>query len=147
MIAFQQDRHYLAWAEERLGQRFEPAAATWLTSLSQTGNILGVVIFSRFTTGGCEVTVVGRERVWLSKGFVLACLAYVFLQLEKQRVTAFIAVDNEKSLSLAQQLGFRIEGRCRNWFPSGDAFILGLLREECKFLKDFHGQPKPAAST
>lgn len=141
MIDFTQRPEYLAWAEARLGQKFDRRSVTWLTSLSQSGNILGVVVFSRFTTGNCEITVVSASPAFLSKGLIRASVVYTFVQMNMRRVTAFIAVSNEKSLSLAQRLGFRIEGTVRSWFPTGDAYILGLLREECVWYKDFHGLP------
>lgn len=146
MIDWRQNRDYLTWAENRLGQKFDERAATWLTSVSQTGSILGVVIFSRFTTGNCEISIVGDGSRFLTKKLILACVYYVFVQLDKRRVTAFIAVGNEKSLSLAQRLGFRVEGVARNWYPDGDANILGLIREDCKWLKEFHGLSQPSGS-
>jgi RimJ/RimL family protein N-acetyltransferase len=142
VVSFEQRPEYLQWAEGVLGQKFDPKTVSLLTSLSQSGTILGVVIFSRFTTGNCEITVAARDPRFISKRFALAVAAYPFLQLGYRRVTAFIAVDNLQSLDLAQRLGFRIEGTARYWFPSGDAYILGLLREDCKFLpKDENGQP------
>lgn len=75
----------------------------------------------------------------MTKRLCLAVCHYLFIQLELRRVTAFIAVENEKSLSLAQRLGFRIEGTARDWYPTGDAHILGLLRNDCSWLKDKYG--------
>lgn len=149
MIDFAQKLDYLAWANSLLGRQFDPRteSVTWLTSLDQTGNILGVVIFSRFTTGNCEITVAAKDARFISKRFAYAVAYYPFWQLQCRRVTAFIAVENEKSLSLAQRLGFRIEGTVRNWFPTGDAHILGLLREDFVWLKDFHGLSGTAPSS
>lgn len=149
MIDYAQKLQYLAWAEALLKQKFDPRAAVWLTSLSQSGTILGVVIFSRFTTGNCEITAASASPRFLTKGFLYACIGYAFGQMEMRRVTAFVAVDNRKSLSLALQLGFRPEGVMREWFPSSDAHALGLLRDDCltKWLKDKHGQPLCTADT
>lgn len=144
MIDLEQDPLALKWAEQRLGANLSTSPAVWLTCRGQKGTILGVVVFSRFTTVGCEITVVLAEPGKLPKSLALATYAYAFNQLQSKRVTAFIAVDNESSLNLAQRLGFRIEGRARSWFPSGDAFLLGLLREECTWLKDDNGQRKPS---
>lgn len=147
-VDFSQNLGALQWAERVLGQRFDSRSACWLTSLSKSGSILGVVIFSRFTTGNCEITVAAKDPRFISKRFALAVASYPFIQLGYRRVTAIIAVDNEKSLSLAQRLGFRIEGTARYWYPNGDAHILGLLREDCKFLpKDENGQPLCTANT
>ncbi len=137
MIDFNQHPAYLAFAEGVLQVKFDMRAVTWLTSLDQNGSILGVVVFSRFTTGNCEVTVAARTSHFLTKRFLLASCAYPFIQLGCRRVTAIIAAGNERSLSLAQQLGFKEEGELVDWFPSGNAKILGLLRKNCKWLKDY----------
>ena len=137
MIDFSQHPAYLGFAEVVLGVKFDARAVTWLTSIDQSGTILGVVVFSRFTTGNCEVTVAARTPRFLTKRFLLASCAYPFIQMDCRRVTAIVAKGHEKSLSLAQQLGFRVEGTLRDWFPSGDALILGLLRKDCKWLKDY----------
>lgn len=147
MTDFSQRPHYLRWAERVLGVDFTGTPATWLTQLDQRGNILGIVVFSRFTKTGCEVTLVVPEPKLVLRSLYYAGMCYLFTQCDYQRVTAFIAVDNEQSISLAQRLGFRNEGRAREWFPTGDAFIFGLLRSEFKWLKDRHGQPIRTADT
>lgn len=147
MIDYTQSSEALAWAESILGCSFKDTPATWLTSRDQNGTILGVVIFSRFTTGNCEITVASSTPRFISKRFAYAVALYPFVQLSCRRVTAFVAVDNEKSLRLAQQLGFRIEGTVKEWFPNSDAYILGLLRKDCKWIKDSNGQPLPASNT
>lgn len=75
----------------------------------------------------------------------MAVAGYVWLQCQCRRVTAIIAVGNEKSLNLAQRLGFQEEGLLKNWYASGDAKILGLLREDCTWFKVLNGQPFSAA--
>lgn len=135
MIDLAQRPEYLQWANARLGSTMNLHEVRTLTSVDQNGSILGVVVFSRFTPGGCEVTVVG-DKGWLQRRLVLTALAYVFTQCGFRRVTAFVAVENSASLKLAQQLGFRHEGLVRKWFPDSDAYVLGLLPEDCKFLKE-----------
>jgi RimJ/RimL family protein N-acetyltransferase len=148
LVSFEQAPQYFEFAQRVLGRRLEERQSKWLTSLGKDGSILGVVVFSRFTEGGCEITVAsdGSAR-FITKDFARAVAAYPFLQLGCWRVTAIIAIGNVKSLSLAAQLGFREEGHLRNWFRGEDAKILGLLREDCKWLKDFDGLAEPARST
>jgi hypothetical protein len=147
MIDWTQRAEYLKWANSRLGTHFDSATATTLTSLAQDGSILCVVIFSRFTRSNCEVTAVGDRGI--TRSFLKAIFVYAFVQCGLRRMTAFIAVDNEKSLNRAQRLGFRMEGVARDWFPQSDAYLLGLLRDDClkTWLKDFHGQPLSAAGS
>jgi RimJ/RimL family protein N-acetyltransferase len=141
VIDYTQNPAYLAVAERILGQKFDPRTVVTLTSKDQNDNILGVVVFSRFTTGTCEISVAAQSPRFISKTFAYAVAVYPFIQLGYKRVTAIVAVDNSASLNLAQRLGFKMEGRLRDWFPNSDAFILGLLRDDCKWLKDVHGLP------
>lgn len=147
MIDFSQRPHYLRWAERVLGVSFAGHPATWLTQLDQRGTILGVVVFSNFNQTGCEVTLVVPEPKLALRSLYYAAMCYLFTQCDYRRVTAIIAVDNDQSISLAQRLGFRNEGRVREWFPTGDAFVFGLLRSEFKWLKDRHAQPLNPAGT
>lgn len=147
MICAEQKLEHLLWAQQVLGVAWDIRQVTWLTSLSQSGSILGVAVFSRFTEGNCEITVASQSPQFISKSFAFACTYYAFETCKCRRVTAIIAVGNEKSLNLAQQLGFRIEGRLRNWFASGDALIHGLLREDCKWFKALNGLSRTAASS
>jgi RimJ/RimL family protein N-acetyltransferase len=147
LVDIEQNPYYLELVRELLGVTFDPASARWLTSLDQNGRVLGIVVFSRFNDQAAEITVVSRSPRFLSRKFFITCLAYAFRQCKLRRVTAFIQVGNSKSLSLAQQLGFREEGIARKWFSTGDAHILGLLPEDCKWLKEFNGFAEPTASS
>lgn len=149
MIDFSQNVMALHWAEDILGVSFQHTPAVWLTQHSSAGTILGVVVFSRFTTGNCEITVASKGP-WLSRDLAFAVGHYVFNTQQCRRVTAIIAVENAKSLKLAQRLGFRIEGTLRDWFPTGDAHVLGFLAEDLpkmRILKDFYGQPEAPGPT
>lgn len=148
MIEYTQDPAYLAWAERALGVSFKGQPVRWLTSKDRNGSILGVVVFSRSNTWGCEVTVAASTPRFLSREMLQACLAYLFVTCQYRRVTAIVNRKNLKSLSLAQRLGFQIEGVARNWFGDDDACILGLLpqdfygtnRKSFSWLKELYGE-------
>jgi RimJ/RimL family protein N-acetyltransferase len=143
-VDWRQDESALAYLEALTGlpQNYVSGTATWLTSRDKLGNVLGVVLFSRFTEGGCEISVAASSPRFITKEFARAVAGYLFGQCNYRRVTAFIAVGNLKSLNLAQRLGFKVEGRVRSWFQSGDAYILGLTRDDCspRFLRTNDGK-------
>lgn len=60
---------------------------------------------------------------------------YVFGRMRCKRVTCVTAVDNHKAINRLFQLGFECEGRLSERFPSGDAFIFGLLASRQKILR------------
>jgi RimJ/RimL family protein N-acetyltransferase len=148
VIDWTQRPGYLAWANERLHAGFKPGEDITLTSLSQEGSILAIVVFSGFTEWNCEVSAVVADAKGFTRRFIRAFLGYAFYQMKLARITAFVAEDNPKSLDLAQRLGFKVEGRARAWTGSKDAFLLGLLHDDAMKLwfKDLYGKEKPEAS-
>ena len=66
-------------------------------------------------------------------GFVCA---YPFVQLDCQRATVIVRKKNKRSRKFVEWLGFRQEGCCRRGFKDDDAIIYGLLREECRWIKE-----------
>ena len=63
------------------------------------------------------------------------CMAYPFVQLQLPRVSAEIELENERSIRLAEGLGFQLEGIKRGAGVNGDVGVFGLLRDEFKLRK------------
>jgi L-amino acid N-acyltransferase YncA len=149
VIDWTQRPEYLAWVNAKLGAHFTAAQDVTLTSLSPSGSILAIVVFSGFSKWNCEVTAVVVDPRGVNRKFIRACLGYVFYQADLHRLTAFIAVDHTVSLDRAQRLGFKKEGLAKAWFGDKDAFLLGLLRDDALNLwfKDLHEKPFSAAGS
>lgn len=56
--------------------------------------------------------------------------AYMFGQLNCQRISAYIPVDKPKSARFLQMCGFKLEGRLRRAFGTADALVYALLDDE-----------------
>ena len=61
--------------------------------------------------------------------------AYPFVQCNCHRILVTVKDGNKQSIKLAEKLGFQKEGTLRQMFPPDDAVLLGMLRNECKWLK------------
>lgn len=133
-IDWSQNLRHLLWAEEKLQVRFSHDSTKWISTLSDDGSLLGVVIYNNFTTTNCEMSVAAASPKFLSRRALRAFFGYPFSQLALKRVTIVISVDNPKSYTFARGLGFSVEGCLRNWFDQTDGTLLGLLKEECKWL-------------
>lgn len=95
---------------------------------TDNGGVCGAVVFNDFSNGNIEMTGVGQG-CWTP--YVIRELArYVFKYLDCTRVTARTAVSNHKARAALRALGFRQEGRVREWFKGEDAILYGLLRRE-----------------
>lgn len=133
-IDWSQNLSHLLWAEDRLQVRFSGIEAKWISVLDDSGNLLGVVIYTRFTVTNCEMSVAAASPKFLSRRALRAFFGYPFNQLGLERVTSLISVDNAKSYKLCRGLGFSVEGCLRKWFSPLDGMVMGLLKEECKWL-------------
>ena len=96
----------------------------------------GVVLTELSPKNSVWLNIYTTDRHWCSKRVLQKIFGVGFDVLECRRINALIAVDNKASLSLAERFGFVREGKMRRYGADGqDVYVLGLLREECKFIK------------
>lgn len=95
------------------------------------GELSGVVIFSGQTVDGeISITVVGAG--WTRSLFRWVG-DYVFNQLGCVRLSAIVA--DPIVANYCVRLGFVREGVKRRYYGDVDGIMLGMLKEECKWLK------------
>ena len=135
MIDFSQDPKYAKWLGDQLGYSYEGELTT-IANLDKNGEILCVVLYSNWLVSGCEMVIASSSPRWATKGFMYAAFAYPFIQAGKDRVTFIVADNNLKSLKMCHRLGAKVEGKARRWFGKNDGVIFGLLREECKYIRE-----------
>lgn len=133
-LVYGQESRLLPWAAERVGvERFRRDAYT--IGLERRGELVAVVVFDDFTRCGCHLSVASDGSAhWLNREFITAIAAYPFIQLAMRRITAVIATKNTASLRFCEHLGFRHEGLIRHCMADDDAFLMGMLRTECRYL-------------
>jgi RimJ/RimL family protein N-acetyltransferase len=88
---------------------------------------------------GCEVALAADRPDWCTRGVLAALFAYPFLQLKYERIALLIGIDNPRALRLNFGLGFKQEGVIRRGYDGKrDAVLLGMLKDECKWIKNVH---------
>jgi RimJ/RimL family protein N-acetyltransferase len=109
--------------------------------VEQDGELIAGVVFEGYTGSSISMHVAALEgKNWLSKEFLFRVFAYPFLQLECNRVTGLVRVDNSKAQKFDEHLGFVKEGIMRKGATDGtDYIIYGMLKEECRWL-NFKGK-------
>lgn len=122
-------RHF---AEERLQTTFGPHAQ-FIGRLRPDGSVWGVVAYDAFTKHDCQMHFAG-DKGWVSRQLVRAAFAYPFRQLGLSRVTGLVDERNERVLAMDKKMGFKEEGRVRAALGDRDLILLGMLREECRYL-------------
>jgi hypothetical protein len=122
----------LAWASHRLGATFrEPCFAVGI--LNSKGRLAGAVIVNDYDARNIEMTMVGPGAFRLHA--VRAIFAYAFDELKCRRISVTVPEKNIGTIRLAQKCGWVIEGRKRDYYDNDHAIILGMTRDECRFLK------------
>lgn len=124
------------WIEAKLGLEFPNAEFLGVT---HHGKPVCVVAFNQWTGDDVEINVFAEAGTG-SRTLLNLVWAYVFEQLKCARCSVSIREDNEKSLRLAERLGFVLEGRKRKAKDGKDVLIFGLLKED-------HGKFPKASKT
>jgi len=136
-VSDEQRAEYFEFASSVLGETFTHGPLTkCLSSLSDGGEILGVVLYDRFTDRDCMIHVASDySRRWISREMLFWTFFVPFVQYRLVRVTGIVREDNAEALRFDRSLGFVEEGRVRQAFAGGyDGILFGMLKSECRFL-------------
>lgn len=143
-VVYDQEDRCLQWASDRIGTRpFSEFAHA--IGVINGDEILAVTVWDNFSSYNCTMSIAsdGGKR-WMSREFLFRSFAYPFIQLDLRRATVVVAEGNDESLRLGLHLGFTVEcERVRRFFGDKDAIMMGMLREECRWIGD--GFAKAAA--
>jgi RimJ/RimL family protein N-acetyltransferase len=80
---------------------------------------------------------------WISPEVIGSFAAFPFLQLGVNRLWTLTPRKNKRSRRLVEFLGFKLEGCARKGYGNDDAMIYGMLKHECRWIKD---EQEPASS-
>lgn len=103
----------------------------------ENGKIVGGVVYTMYTGTGIMMNVAGGYKGWINREFLHVAFSYPFKQLGCTRVSGLVRVDNPVAQDFDERLGFKREGLIRKGDDDGmDLIMYGMLREECKWIKD-----------
>ena len=101
--------------------------------LKDTKLVAGVVYHS-LADGQIHASIAVEDKNWANKSVLYALFAYPFKQCNCHRILVTAKDNNKESIRLAKKLGFQKEGLLRQMFPPHNAVLLGMLKDECKWL-------------
>ena len=99
------------------------------------GQIIGVIGYDNFTGTSMQMHSAG-EGNWLSSKFLQAIFDYPFNVCGAKVVFAYVCSTNERALTLNTRVGFKYEHTLKDVFKDGDAIIMSMRAEDCKYLKE-----------
>lgn len=136
-IVYDDNDKLIAWAESVVDCKFRDDAKA--IGLLSNGVIAAVSVYDGFSLCDCNMHIASnRTGSWLTRKFLISSFAYPFIQLKLNRVTGLVPAKNEIALKFDLHIGFEFEGRCKKALPDDDIIILGLLRENCKYIHPIH---------
>ena len=127
----------LAWAARRLGMLGGWDVGTKGLAIRAGETLRAVTAYADFRDNKtCTIHIAtDGSRQWATRGMLYGIFAYPFEQCGLRRVTAPISSTNKASLILVIKLGFMFEGRLVAGCTDGDQVIMGMLREDCPWIK------------
>ena len=132
-VIYGEDKALILWAASIIKCKFRDDAKA--IGLKRDGVIIAATVFDGFSECDCNMHIASNgSGHWLTRKFLISSFAYPFIQLKLRRVTGLVPAKNTNALRFDHHLGFITEGVCRYALPDDDIVVLGLLREDCRFI-------------
>lgn len=137
-LIYDQSERVVAFMREQL--QFDPAWNTDVQAIGiedETGRLLAGICYEGFTLCDVNMHVASLPGVknWTSREAFVRVFHYPFVDMGLRRVTGLVPSKNKRAMRLDLHMGFQVEGVMRNALPDDDMIVLGLLRENCRFLE------------
>lgn len=123
------------WVCQGLGENFDWVGDNYTIGFVLDKQLLGALIFHNLRPKR-EVwwTIYTVDKRWCSLRVLKYIFNLAFNVLQCRRISLLVSRSNQNCLRLVKKLGFKIEGRLRQYRDNGeDAFILSMLNNECKW--------------
>ena len=152
VIDFSQHAAYVRLASIQLGTWLDPQRSAVLANLdASTGEILqdmvnvnGIVVFTNYTGYDVELFVASQSPRWATRRFLSCIFKYAFEQLKVERATVRVLASNWKARNLVTRLGFVQEGVIRRGHAGENVFLYGMLKSECRWMREQKVDPQSA---
>ncbi len=131
-LLLNRDDYVSAWLQSKIpGISFHDCKAI---GIIKNQKLIAGVVYHNLRDGQIEASIAVTDKNWANKTILYALFAYPFKQCNCHRILVTVRDNNNKSIKLAKRLGFKHEGKLRQMFPPHDAVLLGMLRNDCKWL-------------
>lgn len=136
-LVYGQDDLFCKWAGIKLGADPEFFKFAKAIGIMRGKEVLAAVVYHNYTNHCIEMSIVSVDKRWCNRHNLKALFAYPFTQLGLRRVQALCSSTDEWVQMFIKRLGFSHEGihPCGYW-DGGDALSFGMLKENCKWIKD-----------
>ena len=127
------DDSMIPWAIERIG--FKPRDDVRAIGWRENGSLRAVTLYDGFSECDCNIHIASDgSGNWLRRAFLIASFMHPFVQWRLRRVTGLVPAKNKDALLFDLHLGFKQEGYLHHALPDDDLYVLGMLKENCRYI-------------
>lgn len=130
------------YVSEKIGVDLTVTPFTGFAVFDEQGNLCAGIIVGNFRGSDCEISIAAETARWAKKGICQRIFEYVFYKMGCVRCTSIIqnVRSTKRARRFAEGCGFVLEGKLRLAYDGKtDALVYGLLRRDCKFLRENQG--------
>ena len=128
------DDYVKAWVSNKLNIRsFGPSTAI---GVQKDNQLIAGVVYHDYRDGQIESSIASSSVCWATRSVLYSLFAYPFIQVGARRLLVTCDESNAKAMKMNKQLGFTPEGILRKLYDPNDAIVWGMLKDECKWIKE-----------
>jgi RimJ/RimL family protein N-acetyltransferase len=117
------------------GLIYNVAADQCIARLDDDGALMGGVVYQNYTRKSIGIHMAGFHPRWVNRDMIWMAFDYPFNQLGVDVVFGQLPASNTTALDLDRRLGFEEVLRVPDVYPCGEAVLMRMYRENCKWLK------------
>ena len=103
--------------------------------VEKDGELIAGVIFNHYRLPSISMAVAAEGKYWMSRDLLKHVFTYAFDICKCHRIDSLARADAASVLEFDRKIGFVQEGVVRRGEMDGsDLILLGMLREECKYI-------------
>lgn len=134
-LVLDQHERVAQWVAEQAGCSAHAwAGYVGLGLEDERGMLVAGIVLESFTGRSANMHVAGVGKNWVNRNLIQTCFLYVFKHLGLKRITGLVPASNTEALAFDLHLGFTLEHTMIDGAKDGDLHILGMRKEDCRFL-------------
>lgn len=126
------------WIEKHGGGQYREGTQT--IGLEKDGELIAGVMYDYFNGSSIYMHVAAKGAHWLDRNYLWSCFAYPFNQLKAKVIIGLVGEKDTKARRFDEHLGFKLQAEIPDGHPDGKLLIYVLKAENCRWIKEEHGQ-------
>ena len=132
-VVYENVDEMVVWASKIIG--FQPRRDVTAIGWRESGSLRAVTLYDGFSECDCNIHIASDgSGNWLRRAFLIASFMHPFVQWRLRRVTGLVPAKNKDALLFDLHLGFKQEGYLHHALPDDDLYVLGMLKENCRYI-------------